>query len=68
MKLTEKMREMLLTLEGCTAPWDAQHRTNRAALGKLHLLGCAAWVDGGWVITEAGRAALRSPSVGGGNG
>jgi len=62
--LSEKMRETLVALEGCTAPWNAQHRTNKIMLGKLHLMGLASRADGGWVITEAGRAALQERTNG----
>lgn len=60
MKLTARLRETLVGLEGCTAPWDAQHPINKANLAKLHLMGMASLVSGGWVITEAGRLALAS--------
>lgn len=58
MKLTARMRETLVGLEGCTAPWNAQHPVNKENLAKLHLMGFASWIDGGWIITEAGRTAI----------
>jgi len=58
-KMTEKLREKLTMLEGCTAPWLAVYPPNIRALRSLTRAGYASETMAGWVITDAGRAALH---------
>jgi len=60
-KLTKAQRETLIVLDCCTGPWNAMNGRNRRNLRALERQGYATYHVGyplGFVITDAGRAAL----------